>query len=282
MKFPRPVLCLFLTMSALGTINAADRPAEKVTWNNPVTFTEPGLSHQTFSSASMGIEVGYSVWLPPGYETSGIRYPVIYFLHGTGGTESADSPAFSHMLAIRLEAGKIAPAICVFPNGGVSGYRDHSESNVKVETMIIKELIPLIDQKYRTRPGRMSRVIGGFSMGGGGAVRLALTHPDLFSAAASWAGAFVRHEQDGKFTPDFDAALLKPSSEPVRLLLIVGYEDITYPWHAAAVEALLAAKYSFTYHTIAGLKHELGRYYDLTGDELIDFLAKDFPAQPKA
>lgn len=282
MKLASPILCLFLTVKMLSLLGAADRPAEKVIWNNPVAFAEPGLSHQTFSSASMGIEVGYSIWLPPGYETSGSRYPVIYFLHGTGGTESADSPAFSHMLATRLAAGKIAPAICVFPNGGVSGYRDHSESKVMVETMIIKELIPLIDQKYRTRPDRLSRVIGGFSMGGGGSVRLALTHPDLFSAAASWAGTFVRREPDGKFTPDFDAGLLSPSSEPVRLLLIVGYEDLTYPWHAAALEALLAAKYSFTYHTIAGLKHELGRYYDLTGDELIGFLVKDFPAQPKS
>ena len=186
------------------------------------------------------------------------------------------------MLATRLAAGKIAPAICVFPNGGVSGYRDHAGSNVQVETMIVKELIPLIDKKYRTRPDRMSRVIGGFSMGGGVSARLALVHPDLFSAAASWAGAFVRHDPEGKLTPDFDAASLKPSSESVRLLLIVGYEDITYPWHAPALEALLAAKYSFTYHTIAGLKHELGRYYDLTGDELIDFLTKDFPAQPKS
>src|SRR6185312_13946459 len=189
MKSTCPLLYLFLSMTTLGIVHAADRPAEKVIWNNPVTFTEPGLSHQTFSSASMGIEVGYSVWLPPGYETSGRRYPVIYFLHGTSGTESADSPAFSHRLAARLAAGKISPAIYVFPNGGLSGYRDHSDSNVKVETMITKELIPLIDKKYRTRPDRMSRVIGGFSMGGGGAVRLALPHPDLFSAAASWAGA---------------------------------------------------------------------------------------------
>ncbi len=51
------------------------------------------------------------------------------------------------------------------------------------------ELIPLIDRTYRTRADREGRVIAGFSMGGGGAVRLALKHPDLFSAAASWAAA---------------------------------------------------------------------------------------------
>jgi enterochelin esterase-like enzyme len=275
---------LFLASLALLSLPVSSQAEEKaertVVWNNPVEFTEPGLTHHVFRSDAMKVEVGYSVWLPPGYDTSGARYPVIYFLHGSGGTESADAPAFSHMLAERVAAKKIPPVIAVFPNGGLSGYRDQPEGNIKVETMIIGELIPLIDRTFRTQRDRVGRVLGGFSMGGGGSVRFALKYPEMFSAAASWAGAFFRRNGDNSFVPTFDTELLVSPKAQVRLLLIVGYDDLTYPAHVPALAALQSAKYPFTIHTIAGLGHELGRYYSLTGDELIGFLTKEFATAP--
>lgn len=277
----KPQWWLFsLLISSLAvSAHGADARESKVLWNNPVAFTEPGLTHHSFRSSAMDTEVGFSVWLPPDYETSSGRYPVVYFLHGSGGTESADAPAFSHMLAERLAAGKIAPVIAVFPNGGLSGYRDHDDSKVKVESMIMRELIPLIDQTYRTQANRAGRVVGGFSMGGGGAVRLALKYPEAFSAAASWAGAFFRRGNDNSFVPTFDTDVLVSPKERVRLLMIVGYEDLTYPAHVPAATALQNAKYAYTLHTITGLGHELGKYYTLTGDELIGFLTQDFKAE---
>jgi len=274
---------LLLASLAVLTIpllsRAEKKPEPKVVWNNPVEFTEPGLTHHVFRSDAMNVEIGYSVWLPPGYDVAQDRLPVIYFLHGSGGTESADSPAFAHMLAERLAAKKIPPVIAVFPNGGLSGYRDHPEGKVNVETMIIRELIPLIDRTYRTQSNRAGRVLGGFSMGGGGAVRLALKYPEMFSAAASWAGAFFRRAGDDSFVPTFDTDVLVSPKAEVRLLMIVGYDDLTYPAHVPALAALQAAKYPFTIHTIAGLKHDLGRYYSLTGDEFIYFLTKEFPTK---
>lgn len=250
--------------------------AESVVWNNPVAFSEPGLTHHSWVSKVMGLEVGYSVWLPPEYENSKEAYPVMYFLHGIGGTESADAPAVSRLVAARVQAQKIPPLICVFANGGRSGYRDIEGTNVQVETMITQELVPLIDRTYRTKSDRMSRVLAGFSMGGGGSIRLALRHPEMFSAAASWAAALVRPTNDGSVVPEFDAAMIERPRHIVRLLMIVGYEDLTYPWHAPTIAALQAAKYPFTFHTIEGLGHELGRYYDLTSDELLGFVTRDF------
>lgn len=276
MSFRRTLASLLIVNAAVGFAAGADAPKKEVVWNNPVDFTEPGLTHHQFASRAMKREVGYSVWVPPGYETSGARYPVIYFLHGTGGTESADAPAFSHMLAERLAARKIPPVICVFPNGGVSGYRDHADTGVNVESMIICELIPEIDRSYRTRTDRDSRVLAGFSMGGGGAVRLALEHPDLFSAAASWAGAISPHNDGEKPGPVFKDGTLDLSRPRVRLLMIVGYKDLTWPWHGPAIAAFEAAHYPFTLHTIVDLGHELGRYYELTGDELIEFATAGF------
>lgn len=276
MSLRRTLVTLLAVNAAAGFAAGADAPKKEVVWNNPVEFTEPGLTHHQFASDAMKRDVGYSVWVPPGYDASDARYPVVYFLHGTGGTESADAPAFSHLLAGRLAAKKIPPVICVFPNGGVSGYRDHPDTGVNVETMIIHELIPAIDRSYRTRADRDSRVLAGFSMGGGGAVRLALEHPDLFSAAASWAGAISPHNDGDKAGPVFKDGTLDPSRPRVRLLMIVGYKDLTWPWHAPAIAAFEAAHYPFTLHTIADLGHELGRYYELTGDELIGFATAGF------
>ena len=274
------LLLASLALLTLPLSSHAEQKAEpQVVWNNPVEFTDAGLTHHVFRSDAMNVELGYSVWMQTGYDAANGRFPVIYFLHGSGGTESADSPAFSHMLAERLAAKKIPPVIAVFPNGGLSGYRDHPEGKINVETMIIRELIPLIDRTYRTQPDRAGRVLGGFSMGGGGSVRLALKYPDMFSAAASWAGAFFRRADDDSFVPTFDTDVLIAPKAQVRLLMIVGYDDLTYPAHVPALAALQAAKYPFTIHTIAGLKHELGRYYTLTGDEFIYFLTREFPTK---
>ena len=117
---------------------------------------------------------------------------MIYFLHGAGGNESADAPAISRILRTEVEAGRIPPVIGIFPNGGMSGYRDSAAAQGRVESMIVRELVPLVDRTYPTQANRAGRVVGGFSMGGGGSIRLALGHPDDFSAAASWAGALAQ------------------------------------------------------------------------------------------
>src|SRR5262249_42120585 len=142
-------------------------------WNNPDGPKIPGLEHGVFYSPAMDTDVGYNVYLPPDYGASGKRYPVIYFLHGAGGNENSDAGGFSALVQKQAEAKKIPPVICVFPNGGMSGYADNPAAKVMGETLVVRELLPLIDGKYRTRVTRDSRAVGGFSMGGGGAIRLA-------------------------------------------------------------------------------------------------------------
>ena len=91
------------------------------------------------ASKAMGHDVGYVVWTPADYDASGdTRYPVIYFLHGAGGSEASDAHGFSSMVAAGIHRGVLPPALCVFPNGGMSGYRGEAE------LMIIDELIPLM------------------------------------------------------------------------------------------------------------------------------------------
>ena len=72
------------------------QPRREISWVNPKLPAGPGLSHHVLASKALGHDVGYVVWLPSGYEDKADqRYPVIYFLHGAGGNESADAAGFS-------------------------------------------------------------------------------------------------------------------------------------------------------------------------------------------
>jgi enterochelin esterase-like enzyme len=230
------------------------------------------VEHHSFKSPSMGQEVGYNVYLPPGYAEGKNRYPVIYFLHGAGGNENSDAGGFSGLTAKLAAQKKIVPAICVFPNGGMSGYQDRPDDKVFGETLIVKELVPLIDRSYRTQAAPSGRVLAGFSMGGGGAVRLALKYPDLFSAAGSWAGAIMprRGDPPAELKPE----ALSKAARKVRLLMIVGDQDITFQGNEAFHKTLEETKYPHTYRVLPGVPHNLGMYYEKTGEDLVRFLGE--------
>jgi predicted peptidase len=92
----RALFCLFVSTS-LGFAQNAKKAAEQpFAWVSPMQNAEwakkslpATVKHATFKSASMGVEVGYYIYLPPGYETSQEKYPVVYHLHGgRPGSES--------------------------------------------------------------------------------------------------------------------------------------------------------------------------------------------------
>ncbi len=165
---------------------------ENISWVNPFRPNTPGLYHKTYISQVLGKKAGYSIYLPPGYESQGTHYPTIYWLHGKGGNESTGPQhgiaQFFHQAVVEK---KIPEALMVFPNGAeASMFSDSIDHSIPVETMITDELIPLIDAAYRTAGTRKSRGIEGFSMGGNGAVKLAFKFPELFCSVVSYAGSF--------------------------------------------------------------------------------------------
>lgn len=94
--------------SSIGQDRAKRRPP--VSWVNPELPEAPGLTHRTLDSKAMGHKVGYVVWTPSDYDDSGdTRYPVIYFLHGMGGTESRDAAGFSGLVRRGVRDGQIPP-----------------------------------------------------------------------------------------------------------------------------------------------------------------------------
>lgn len=111
--------------------------------------------------------------------------PVVYLLHGYGGYALSWIKIKPELPALADEKGMIF----VCPDGQNSWYWDsprHADS--RYETFVAKELVEFADRHYATRPDRRRRAITGFSMGGHGALWLAIRHKDVFGAAASMSG----------------------------------------------------------------------------------------------
>jgi enterochelin esterase-like enzyme len=149
-----------------------------------------------YSSAILGRDVNYAVYLPPDYAVSTRRYPVVYLLHGYTDDESAWIQFGEVNMAVdRAIAGReIPPLVIVMPDGGVTFYINDHQNKVRYEDMFIQEFIPHIDMAYRTRPGKEFRGVSGLSMGGWGSLLMAMRHPDLFAACAAFSSAIWTDE----------------------------------------------------------------------------------------
>jgi S-formylglutathione hydrolase FrmB len=125
-----------------------------------------------------------AVYLPPDYDRGTARYPVLYLLHGIGGGFTDWTKHWNIRGSMdAVIRGGAQPFIVVMPNGanrlGGGFYLDSPVSG-NWETYLVRELVPAIDRDFRTAATRESRGIAGHSMGGFGAIRLAMRFPELF------------------------------------------------------------------------------------------------------
>jgi S-formylglutathione hydrolase FrmB len=157
---------------------------------------------------------GISVYLPPSYPTDKTRrYPVVYLLHGfTDSDAKWFGRAGKHWIHLpevlnsAHAAGGFLEAIVVMPNGFNGFQGSFYSSSVTIgdwETFIAEELVQAIDARYRTLAARESRGLAGHSMGGYGAMRLAMKRPDVFSSVYALSACCL--------TPVTDGASGKPS-----------------------------------------------------------------------
>jgi S-formylglutathione hydrolase FrmB len=137
-----------------------------------------------FQSKLLNTRLPYNVILPTDYDTPrATRYPVLYLLHGLTGHYSdwvSRTNIADYASEYRL--------IVVMPEGNDSWYTDSGAS--KYESYILQELIPDVQQRYRTIEARYGRAIAGLSMGGYGAIKFGLKSPQTFVFAGSMSGAF--------------------------------------------------------------------------------------------
>lgn len=149
-----------------------------------------------FSNA-MHKEIRCIVIKPGSYKKKTNKYPVVYLLHGYGGW-------YSNWI-IREPALKTYAdtyqAIIVCPDGNQSSWYFDSpvDTSYKYETHVATEVVNYIDNHYRTIADKDHRAITGLSMGGHGALFLALRHPDVFGAAGSMSGGVDLYESKNSF-----------------------------------------------------------------------------------
>ncbi len=176
-----------------------------VALGSAVAFAAGTATEQTFFSQALGEERTALVYLPEDYDSSRLDYPVIFFLHGAdGGVGSWYLTGFTAILDEMIGGGLIDPVIVVEPDSatcpappewqalGVSDriFSNHSDSELlgHNETYLAEDLVAWVDTTYRTRADREHRWLFGRSVGGHGAIRLALRHPEIFGGASIDAG----------------------------------------------------------------------------------------------
>ena len=144
-------------------------------------------------SQILGRAVNVCVALPPGYEASAAkRYPTLYFLHGLFENERSWSERGGEQVWEDLtSAGQLDKFLVVLPDGGKTFYVNSFDGRERYEDFFIQELVPAIDKKYRTIPEVSARGISGTSMGGYGALHLAMDHPDVFGSASAHSAALL-------------------------------------------------------------------------------------------
>lgn len=142
-------------------------------------------------STVSGENLRYRVYLPPCYQESTRRFPVVYLLHGAGFTESQweDIGAVT-ALEQALRLGTLGPMILVIPYTGSIGNRNTFPPDPSYESVLLEELVPQIDRDFCTIRNRDHRAIGGISRGGFWAMSVAMRHPDVFGAVGGHSAAF--------------------------------------------------------------------------------------------
>jgi enterochelin esterase-like enzyme len=151
---------------------------------------QEGLVYETRTVKSQVLKMdrNYAVYLPPGYASSDISYPVLYLLHGSGDNHTGwvQFGQVQHIADKAIAEGKSAPMVIVMPDADtqVKGYFNQPNGSFAYEDFFFDELIPHIEKTYRVRSERRYRAISGLSMGGGGTIFYTLHRPELFAAAA--------------------------------------------------------------------------------------------------
>ena len=136
-------------------------------------------------SSKMKKEIKTVVIVPENYSTKK-HYPVVYLLHGYSDNYAKWVKTVPSIKTLSTER----QMIIVCPDGGFSSWYMDSpvDSEFQYESFIVKDLIPYIDTHFTTINDRQSRAITGQSMGGHGALYIAIRNKDLFAHAGSMSG----------------------------------------------------------------------------------------------
>lgn len=197
---------------AITALACARRPVALPTPSSSTSERSNGSVHEdVFFSDALGVRKHVVVYLPPSYSRdTDRRFPVAYYLHGLFGSETDwVSKGSIDVTADSLFAAGTPAMILVMPDGDDGWYTTwadqvsyrtcadtlHVEApdrycveHQRYDDYIARDVVRYIDGHYRTIADAAHRGIGGLSMGGYGAISMALHFADVFTAAASHSG----------------------------------------------------------------------------------------------
>ena len=199
-----------------------------------------------YDSAANAKSRRITIYTPAGYETSKLKYPVLYLLHGMGGDEEAwiALGRTSQILDNLIAQGKAKPMIVVMPNGNVAQEAAPGESSLGFYTPTMQlpntmdgkmeetfpEVIKFVEDNYRTVAGKSGRAIAGLSMGGYHSLHISRYYPNTFDYVGLFSAAIKPDSKiNSKIYNDIDGSLKAQMKNGYKLYWIgIGKTDFLY------------------------------------------------------
>ncbi len=232
-----------------------------------------------YDSPTLGTKRRMMIYLPPGYDLSRQKYPVLYLLHGTGGDETVwlEQGHAAQVLDNLIASGKAEPMIVVMPNGhtdtpaaaGMGPNNNEQPTFAHKQWMegtfeqSFNDIMSWVDKNYRTRAAKRYRAIAGLSMGGYHSLYISANQPDDFAYVGLFSPAISRMDQ-GKCSiyDDLETKLVAQFKQRPRLYWIgIGKDDFLYKDNAEFRKLLDKHRLRYTYHE-SGAGHEWANWRD--------------------
>ena len=232
-----------------------------------------------YDSPTLNAKRRMMVYLPPGYDDSRQKYPVLYLLHGTGGDETVwleqghAAQVFDNLIA----EGKAEPMIVVMPNGhtdtpaapGMGPDNNEQPTFAHKQWMegtfeqSFNDIVTWVDNNYRTRPTKRYRAIAGLSMGGYHSLYISANQPDDFAYVGLFSAAIGRMDQGkSKIYDDLEGKLITQFKQRPKLYWMgIGKDDFLYKDNAEFRQMLDKNRLRYTYHE-SGAGHEWANWRD--------------------
>ena len=232
-----------------------------------------------YDSPTLGMKRRMMIYLPPGYDESRQKYPVLYLLHGTGGDETVwleqghAAQVFDNLIA----NGQAEPMIVVMPNGhtdtpsapGMGPDNNEQPTFAHKQWMegtfesSFNDIMNWVDSHYRTRPVKRYRAIAGLSMGGYHSLYISANQPEDFAYVGLFSAAIGRMDKGkSKIYDDLESKLITQFKQHPRLYWMgIGKDDFLYKDNAEFRQLLDKNRLRYTYHE-SGAGHEWANWRD--------------------
>ena len=191
-----------------------------------------------YQSTTLGAQRRLHVYTPPGYDSSRVKYPVFYLLHGGGAEDSGWSTIgrAGFILDNLIAAKKARPMIVVMPDGNVPpppGYPVDPAARAvfqeRFASELLKDIVPFVEKNFHVSTGSANRALAGFSSGGGQTLRTVALYPDQFGYVGVWSnGVGVSTAATADFEKRNEGFLKNPSrvNNGIRIFeIICGEKD---------------------------------------------------------